>query len=399
MASVKPFRNPSGEIVWRVQFRDNGKARQETFHEPDAEASAMEFAELMARFDVKTAMDVLKRRSGSSVASTLRDFTARYLDPDSGLLTGITDRTRVDYGRAAKSFLPMLGDLPVDSITKADVGRWITWHEAQPSRYGDGLIAAKTVKNHHALLSAVLACAVEQGLRPDNPAARARLTHGQQREGVFLSTNEFYTLLHFIPERHKSFVVFLVGTGVRWSEATALRWSDVSLAAVTPTVRIERAWKSDGHGKLKLGPPKSKKAKRTISLPPEVIEALPPKGKPGDLVFTAPRGGMIRYSHFREDAWVPAVEAARDSERCAAAGVDELGKNPNPHDLRHTHASWLIAGGAPLPFVQARLGHEKIDTTVGTYGHLLPDAHVEMARIIGAAMKAPPERELEPSAE
>jgi hypothetical protein len=42
------------------------------------------------------------------------------------------------------------------------------------------------------------------------------------------------------------------------------------------------------------------------------------------------------------------------------------------HDLRHTHVAWLVAGGAPLPHIQARLGHESITTTIDTYGHLLP---------------------------
>lgn len=34
--------------------------------------------------------------------------------------------------------------------------------------------------------------------------------------------------------------------------------------------------------------------------------------------------------------------------------------------------AWLVAGGAPLPHIQARLGHESITTTIDTYGHLLP---------------------------
>jgi len=41
-----------------------------------------------------------------------------------------------------------------------------------------------------------------------------------------------------------------------------------------------------------------------------------------------------------------------------------------PYQVLHTHASWLIAAGQPLPYIQARLGHEKITTTVDTYGHL-----------------------------
>ena len=47
------------------------------------------------------------------------------------------------------------------------------------------------------------------------------------------------------------------------------------------------------------------------------------------------------------------------------------------HDLRHTHASLLLSSGVPIHVVQARLGHESIQTTVDTYGHVLPASDVE----------------------
>ncbi|MDX6296081.1 MAG: hypothetical protein QOH50_5411 [Kribbellaceae bacterium] len=43
------------------------------------------------------------------------------------------------------------------------------------------------------------------------------------------------------------------------------------------------------------------------------------------------------------------------------------------HDLRHAHASWLLAGGADLQVVKERLGHLKISTTE-RYLHSLPNA-------------------------
>lgn len=393
MASVKPFRNPSGEVVWRVQYRDAGKPRQETFRGDSAEVAAHEYAALIERFDVKTARDVLRRRTtGRSTGPTLREFTTRFLDPASGLLTGVTEQTRVDYARSAQGFLPILGDLPVDAITKTDVGRWIVWQERQPSRQS-GTIAAGTVRKRHTLLSSILRVAVEQGLRHDNPAARAKLTRGTRRDGVFLSADEFFVLLRFIPEHYRSLIVFLAGTGCRFGEATAVQWGDLDLRATPPTVRIQRAWKSDGHGNYKLGVPKSVKSLRTVSLPPDVVAALPPATS--GFVFRSVTGRQILNSNFNVKVWRPAVAAANDAERCAELGVLPIGKRPRVHDLRHTHVSWLIAGGAPLPFVQARLGHEKIDTTVGVYGHLLPDAHAEMARIIGNAMRSNSERALE----
>jgi site-specific recombinase XerD len=43
------------------------------------------------------------------------------------------------------------------------------------------------------------------------------------------------------------------------------------------------------------------------------------------------------------------------------------------HDLRHAHASWLLAGGADLQVVRQRLGHGSLRTTE-RYLHTLPDA-------------------------
>jgi integrase len=55
---------------------------------------------------------------------------------------------------------------------------------------------------------------------------------------------------------------------------------------------------------------------------------------------------------------------------CEAAGLPDL---PRFHDLRHSHASWLLAGGADLQVVKERLGHASIMTTQ-RYLHTLPDA-------------------------
>ncbi|WP_281248315.1 tyrosine-type recombinase/integrase [Cryptosporangium aurantiacum] len=50
------------------------------------------------------------------------------------------------------------------------------------------------------------------------------------------------------------------------------------------------------------------------------------------------------------------------------------GRTPRVHDLRHAHASWLLAGGADLQVVKERLGHGSIATTE-KYLHTLPGAH------------------------
>jgi len=69
----------------------------------------------------------------------------------------------------------------------------------------------------------------------------------------------------------------------------------------------------------------------------------------------------IGRNWFRRMVWRPA---------CQAAGLADL---PHFHDLRHSHASWLLAGGADLQVVKERLGHASIMTTQ-RYLHTLPDA-------------------------
>jgi integrase len=96
------------------------------------------------------------------------------------------------------------------------------------------------------------------------------------------------------------------------------------------------------------------------------------KGK--ELVFTASRGGQILHRTFWSRYWLPAVE--------------HLEPRPRIHDLRHTHASWLLARGVPIHIVSARLGHENISTTVDTYGHLLPDAQLAASNAAQAAFQA-----------
>lgn len=395
MASISPRVLSDGTIRWRVQYRVNGQLTTATFAD---KAGAESFGATVDTHGGTVAHEILQhRRNSSGIAPTLREFTATYLDPESGLLTGVEPGTRKGYERAANlSFLKILGEYPVDVIKKEDVGKWLAWQEQQPSRRGTGTVAAKTIRNYHSILSAVMSAAVEKGFRPDNPAYRTRLTKGLKREGVFLSEAEFDTLLYFIPDRYKRFVLFLAGTGCRWGEAIALRWGDVNLRGDVPTVRISQAYKKGATGAPVLKQPKSAMSRRTVSLPPDVVAALGTPGDAGELVFPGPlSGNHLWYGRFRTSTWEPAVDKAMDPDLCAAAGLTPLTRRPTIHDLRHTHASWLVQDGTPLPYVQARLGHESITTTVGTYSHLAPTAHAEMAALVARRLQGRTLRQIE----
>lgn len=71
--------------------------------------------------------------------------------------------------------------------------------------------------------------------------------------------------------------------------------------------------------------------------------------------------GHIPNDSFRRKIWKPAIKTVH------------LETHVRVHDLRHAHASWLLAGGADLQVVKERLGHGSIATTE-RYLHTLPDA-------------------------
>lgn len=391
MASVSPRTLASGEVRWRVQQRLNGKMKQATFLEPDG---AYQFGALVDRVGWVAAYEVLERRNGTTDdVPTLKAYTARYLDPHSGLLTGVEGGTRDGYeAEAERSFLQTMGEHPIDSITKADVGAWLAWQEQQPvwrdrnKPAGEQrTVSAKTVRNYHALLSAIFKSAVDEGIRVDNPAFKVRVTRGTKRENVFLSPAEFETLLTFVPEKYRRFVLFLAGTGLRWGEATAVTWGDVNLHGSPPTVRVTRAWKKAKGGPL-LKYPKTSRSRRSVSLFPDLVSIMGDPGEADAYVFPNQVGGHLWHGTFNTRVWQPAIRKAMDAEVCAELGLATIKRAPTIHDMRHTHASWLIAQGIPLPYIQARLGHESITTTVNTYGHLVADAHDQMASAIAGTL-------------
>ena len=81
----------------------------------------------------------------------------------------------------------------------------------------------------------------------------------------------------------------------------------------------------------------------------------PPVGRPLDT------DGHVSRNWFLKQIWKPAL---------AEAGIT---RRMRMHDLRHAHASWLLAGGADLQMVRERLGHASLRSTE-RYLHTLPDS-------------------------
>ena len=63
-------------------------------------------------------------------------------------------------------------------------------------------------------------------------------------------------------------------------------------------------------------------------------------------------------------------------KRCFYKSLEKAGlRRIRFHDLRHTFASLLLAQGESLTYVRDQLGHSSIQTTLDTYGHLVPGSN------------------------
>lgn len=348
----KPERLSSGR--WKVRYRlprgGGGKPLQtsETFA---TKKEADRFCQLLDALGPQGAIDALYEAEQAATVPTLDRLAAEHIE----LLTGIEDGTRLSYQRLwDRTWSPLLGHIPANRLTRDDVARAVN---TLGGRYSH-----KSLENQRGLLSAVVERAVEHGHLPKNHAKGIRLPRGQEGDRVemrILTPAEFAEVASRIPEQWRPLVRFLAGTGCRWGEAVALQVGDVAL----PNVRIRRALKWSPDNNRRVGATKTRRSNRTIVVPPELhvdLEAACEGKARTDLVFTAPRGGQVLHRTFWSRVWLPAVE--------------HLEPRPRIHDLRHTHASTLLAAGVPIHIVQLRLGHESIKTTVDTYGHLLPDA-------------------------
>lgn len=377
MASIRKRHRANGTIAYAVLWRDDaGQQRSLTFDNP---ATAEQAQRLLEATDADPEQVANLLTATAQPGRTLDEV----IDVHITELTGVYAQTRTKYRQIARDYIsPRLGALPVEAVNKTAVAAWLNELERAKSKYGRP-VSDKTIRNVHGLLSGVMATAVDKGWAPaPNPCKGMRLPRRDygDEEMVFLTPAEWRLVAGEIVEHWRPLFHFLAGTGARWGEAAGLTVGRLELDAQIPCVRINQADRRQPTGR-ELGPTKTRRGRRVVSLPASLVETLRPVANgrgPSERVFVSPRG-LPAHSGLYHRVWMPAVARAQDRKRHGEAA---LHKTPRIHDLRHSHASWLIAAGIDLLTVSRRLGHESIQTTASVYGHLLPD---QMQRAAAAA--------------
>lgn len=352
MASVEK-RVRDGRTTWLVRWRDAaGKSKKKSF----AKESEAKRYRTTVESSVLAGSYVDPARSRVTVGQWAEQWmaTRAHLKPKTLSSYRSLLRTRV---------LPTWATVPLSKVAYSDVVAWVAGMRAE------GLSASRIRQSYH-LLTSMLDDAVKDGRLPRNPAAGVDLPRLPSSERRYL-THEQVDALADAAGPYRVLVLVLAYCGLRWGEVAALKVRRVDLMRGRIAV-VEAV--ADVDGDLVVGTPKSHQ-QRSVSVPrflrDDLAEHMAGKG-PDDLVFTSPRGDMLRVQNFRRGYF----------DRAAVeAGVEGL----VPHELRHTAASLAVSAGANVKAVQRMLGHASAAMTLDVYADLFDDELDAVAERLDAA--------------
>ena len=275
--------------------------------------------------------------------------------------------TRAGYQSYLRThFVPFFGHMPLARIMPSTVQEWVTLAVDQG-------LSPRSVAKYHVMLHSVFARAVRDRIVAFNPCEDTELPKVVARKSRILTPGEFASVLAAIPDRFKALVLTEIETGLRWGELVALRPRHIDFLRRAITVEetvVEVSRKDSPTGERMIIKPYPKDDEpRTLRVSKDLLDTLAARiaslalGR-DDLLFPSREvagGAPLSRATFNTRFWKPAVERS---------GIDFPVRM---HDLRHAHASWLLAGGADLKSVMERMGHAQIMTTQ-KYLHTLPDA-------------------------
>lgn len=173
-------------------------------------------------------------------------------------------------------------------------------------------------------------------------------------------------------------------TGMRRGEVVALRWDAVDLARSTIKVRAAATFLN---GEETIDVPKTKRSRRTIDLDQRTASVLKQhRAAQREELFkvgiTAPADDRV-FTNEIGDPIRPASVGQAFRRLVESAGLPRI----RLHDLRHTHASHLLAAGVNAKVVSERLGHSSVSFTLDTYGHVMPGQQGEAAEAVAALLR------------
>ncbi len=321
---------------WRVTWYDNsGRSRSESFarkRDADRRAAKVESDKMRGEYiDPKLAR------------TTVAEWCRTWLEGYATRRASTVRQARHELSHICREF----GSWRLAAVRPSDVRTWT-------ARLQEQGYAQSYVYSLHARLRQLMSDAVHDGLLTYNPCSR-RTSPGMGRQRPYVATTEQIWALHdALPERYRAAVLLGAFAGLRIAEVCGLRPGDVDTAkqVIRPVVQYP------------ADPLKTETSRTPVPIPDVLASVL------------ADHAARFSGETFIMNASASQPHPATLSKvfREARGRVSDLPEGFRFQDLRHYFASLLIASGADVKAVQARVRHASAKTTLDTYGHLWPDS-------------------------
>jgi integrase len=217
--------------------------------------------------------------------------------------------------------------------------------------------------------------------KASNPVTFVRWSNQTDYEAFILKPEQTMAVLDLLMQPEYTLLLLVAATGVRISEALALKW--ISVLNDQNSIRIKNSWT---YGQMGSGT-KTQASKSTVPMHPALAEVLKswqaetPYNKPNDFVFASfkldgkkPRtGNMVVEDYLRPAALKAGVITERDGKTYDRTGnlITRFGF----HCFRHTLASFLLAQGNSPVLIKNLLRWSKI-SMLDVYGHVMTDEKI-----------------------
>lgn len=281
---------------------------------------------------------------------------------------------------------PQLGTIRLDKLTATRIARHYRDLEdhGRNDEYGKGQpLSANSVHKVHVVFGAILDAAIDDGHLTVNPAKKKRTVkppkssevRAQKPEIATWTADQLQTFLTWNRDTLEDELFplwrLIAYTGVRRSEALALKWSDINTK--TMRVSIRHAVDTDDWTKTKTKTTKTGGA-RVIDVDAETLKVLASyKVTRAEVSFELAKADAYVFGDDDGKLRSPDAMTSRWDRRLkwATAKFDALHR-VTIKGLRHTHATLLLELGEHPKVVQERLGHSTITTTMNIYSHVTP---------------------------
>jgi len=279
-------------------------------------------------------------------------------------------------GLANNYVIPNIGGCKLTQLTPEDVDVMLLTLKDQKTHP----VSPRLRQQVYDFLKKVVNTALKRGIIPKNVCDAIDRPRVPKAEIEPLDEIQADMLLNVAKgDRFYALYLLVLNSGLRWGEVAGLRWKDVntndSMISLQRAIITAKVADKTGIRKERplLAETKSRRG-RHIAIPEFVVEALRQHQKrmmaEGHLayIFCDTKGGPLRKSNFTRRDFKPLLE--RTNVQLAANS-----KLPNRfrfHDLRHTHATFLLKAGVHPKIVSERLGHATVAITLDFYSHVVP---------------------------